>query len=386
MIAFFGVTFSGTQKGNKNQMTSIEEQIKSIQEEIRITPYHKGTEHHIGRLKAKLARLREELGERPARGRKEGFAVKKTGDATCVLIGFPSVGKSTFLNKLTSASSKVASYDFTTLTVIPGMLEYKGAKIQILDIPGLISGAASGKGQGKQILSVARNADLLLLMIEVQKLNQLTTIYNELSSAGIKINQLPPRVILKKNQKGGIKIISSVPLTRILPKTVKEVALGFRLVNAEIKISEDISLEQLVDVLTPNRVYLPALVVVNKIDLVEENELITIRENLKAIRQNLILISAEKEIGLEKLKERMWEKLKLIRVYLKPKGGEPDFEEPLILKEGQTLAYALKKIPPHVSERVKSALLWGLFASYPGQKIGLSHKLFDQDTITIITK
>lgn len=366
-------------------MTTIEEKITQIQQDLRKTPYHKGTEHYIGKLKAKLAKLREELGKKPARGKGVGFAIKKTGDATCVLIGFPSVGKSTLLNKLTAASSRVAPYEFTTLTVIPGMLAYLGAKIQILDIPGLISGAATGKGRGKQILSVARNADLLLLIVEVKKLNQLQTIHNELSQAGIRLNQAPPKIGVKQTQKGGIKVISSIPSARIAPQTIKEVASEFRLANAEIKIQEDVSLNQLIDALAANRVYLPSLVVVNKIDLLEKNELAVAQKSLKVAKKDQVVISAEKEIGLEKLKEKIWGKLKLIRVYLKPKKGEPNFEKPLILKRGQTVDDVLKKLPANLRENFKSALLWGPSASYPGQKVGLNHHLSDQDILTITT-
>ena len=362
-------------------MPSLEEKIKSIQEEIRKTPYHKGTEHHIGRLKARLAQLRQELEKKPARGGR-GFAIKKSGDATCVLVGFPSVGKSTLLNKLTSATSKVAPYEFTTLTVIPGIMDYKGAKIQILDIPGLIEGASRGKGRGKQILSVARIADLLLLLIEATRPNQLQKILQELSQAGVRVNQTPPPVIINKRPKGGIKIISPIP--SIPQKTIKNIAQEFGLVNAEIIIKQPLSLDQIIDAFTPNLAYLPALVVINKIDLLPSHRLPKIDIGINS--QDIIPISAEKEIGLEKLKEKIWKKLKLMRVYLKPKEGEPDFQKPLILKKGETLADALKKLPSKISEGANSALLWGPSASFPGQKIGLSHKLSDTDTITILTK
>ena len=142
-------------------MSSLEEQIKELEDELVKTPYNKATSKHIGRIKAKIARLRDDAVNRAmkAGGGGEGYQVKKSGDATAVLVGFPSTGKSTLLNKLTGTSSAVAAYAFTTLTVVPGALEHKGAKIQLLDIPGLIAGAAMGKGRGKEVIAVVRGAD-----------------------------------------------------------------------------------------------------------------------------------------------------------------------------------------------------------------------------------
>lgn len=101
------------------------------------------TEYHLGLLKAKLAKYRSQLLEPSKKGEKgEGFDVLKSGDARVALIGFPSVGKSTLLSTLTKTESEAANYEFTTLTCIPGVIEYKGANIQLLDLPGIIEGAA----------------------------------------------------------------------------------------------------------------------------------------------------------------------------------------------------------------------------------------------------
>ena len=81
----------------------------------------------------------------------EGFDVMKSGDARVAMIGFPSVGKSTLLSSLTKTESVQAAYEFTTLTCIPGVIEHRGANIQLLDLPGIIEGAAQGKGRGRQV-------------------------------------------------------------------------------------------------------------------------------------------------------------------------------------------------------------------------------------------
>ena len=119
--------------------------------------YISATEYHLGTLKAKLAKYRTELMEPTKKGEKgEGFEVLKSGDARVAMIGFPSVGKSTLLSAITKTESEQASYEFTTLTCIPGVIEYKAANIQLLDLPGIIEGAAQGKGRGRQVIAVAR--------------------------------------------------------------------------------------------------------------------------------------------------------------------------------------------------------------------------------------
>jgi GTPase Era involved in 16S rRNA processing len=95
-----------------------------------------------------------------------GFDVVRSGDARIAMIGFPSVGKSTLLSKCTETESVVAGYEFTTLTCIPGKIDYNGAQIQLLDLPGIIEGASQGKGRGRQVIAVAKTADLILMMLD----------------------------------------------------------------------------------------------------------------------------------------------------------------------------------------------------------------------------
>ena len=120
---------------------------------------------------SKLARLRAQLLEPvpgAGSGGGAGFDVSKSGDARIALVGFPSVGKSTFLSKITKTKSEVAAYSFTTLTAIPGVLEYGGAEIQILDLPGIIEGASEGKGRGRQVISAAKVGRLKQVLVNGQ--------------------------------------------------------------------------------------------------------------------------------------------------------------------------------------------------------------------------
>src|SRR5437899_5109697 len=226
------------------------------------TQKNKHTEHHMGLLKAKLAKLRADV-ERSGGGKGGGqsFEVKKAGAATIVLIGLPSVGKSTILNRLTNAKSKVAAYAFTTLTVVPGIMRLNGADIQILDLPGIMSGASSGKGRGRRVLSVARNADLVLLVLDVFQPGQVQLLKHELHAMGIRIDQKPPDVVVTRASKGGLAPTTSGNLTKITPTTCKGIVEAYGISNGGILVREDVTDEQLIDVLTGNRRYVPSLVV-----------------------------------------------------------------------------------------------------------------------------
>jgi len=366
-------------------MATIEEQILAVEEEIHKTPYNKATQHHIGKLKAKLARLKDEQEKRQARGKGGGpsYAVRKSGNATVGIVGFPSVGKSTLLNAITAATSEVGAYDFTTLEVIPGILEYRGAKIQILDMPGLIRGASKGRGRGREVISVARGCDLVLLMIDVFETN-VPVLAEELYSAGIRLNARPPDVVIKKRTRGGVNLNSTVPLTKVSVETIEAMVREFGHLNADVVIRQDLTQDELVDVLATNRVYIPAFVVLNKIDLVGGEYLREVEKRLTGWR--VVPISAERKEGLDRLKEEVYRSLRFIRVYLKPQGKEADLKEPLIVKEGSTVGEVCDALHRDFRAKYRYGNVWGPSATHPGQRIGLEHVLRDEDILTIVVR
>ncbi len=352
-------------------MSDFTEQIESIEKEIRETPYHKGTEHHIGILRARIARLKDRIisGSAKKGGGGGGYAVKKQGDATIVLIGPPSSGKSTLLNQLTNAESKVAPYAFTTVSVIPGMLKYKDAYIQILDVPGLIEGAQEGKGRGKEVLSVARASDLLVFMTDPQRLDFLKKLVKELENAGIRINKNPPDVKIDKKLGGGLLVHSNIK-QELNRETIKNVAWEFGIKNAEIKMNERLTLERLIDAFSRNRVYLPAIYLINKADTLKKDQ-------SQKIDKRIYLISAEKGDGVEKLKEVIWEKLGFVTVYLVKPEDEVNFDNPIVVKSSYTLKDVGEKMGSEFLEGRTRAKIWGKGSKFAGQEVSLTKKVQD---------
>ena len=364
----------------------IPEKIKAIQDEMAKTQINKATEKHVGLLKAKIAKLKREQEEEVVKksGKKEdGFDVRRSGDATVVFIGLPSVGKSTLLNKMTSANSTIGAFQFTTLTVVPGMMDYRGANIQVLDLPGIIKGASSGKGLGKRILSVARTADLVLLMLDVFQPFHEDVLVNELGNIGIRLNQLPPNITIEKASMGGIAVAQQVKLTKISVDHLKAILHLYGIVSARVVVREDVTSEQLADHIAGNISYSKALTVLNKIDLVDEEFLKDLKTKIKS---EVIEVSANSDINIEGLKEKIYEKLKFIRIYMRPKGGETDFKEPFIAREGDTVEDICNKLHRRLKKEFRYALVWGKSVKFGGQRVGLSHILQDEDVLTIIKR
>ncbi len=360
---------------------SLEEDLQKAREKLSKTPVNKATEKERGRLKAKIANIQEKMEKRQKEtgGGYEGYSVQKKGDATVSLVGYPSVGKSTLLNKLTNADSEVGDYHFTTLDVVPGMMEYKGANIQLVDVPGLIGGAATDKGGGKQVISVIRNSDMVVLMSDPSRLDGFQKMNDELYNSGIRLDVEPPNIKVEKKGKGGIDVRSAVDLTKVDEETVKDVMEQWGYVNASIIIREDCGVERVIDALARNRKYMPSLKVVNKSEKLSEEEKEEIREEFG----DVVFVSAKEKTNMEEFKEKVYEGLNFMRIYMKKPGKDPDREEPLIIEKGSTVGEVCEKVGGELESRFKYARIWGDSAKFDEQKVGEDHVLKDEDVVEI---
>jgi small GTP-binding protein len=368
----------------------IDEDIASIEAEIAKTQYNKATSHHIGKLKSKLSRLREEKEKRAGGGGggQGGYDVKKSGMASVALVGFPSVGKSTLLNKLTGTESEVAAYAFTTLTCIPGMMHHKHADIQVLDLPGLIRGAAGGKGRGREVIAVVRTCDLVLLIADALHPEQIFVIVDELYDANIRLNRKPADIkIYRSRQRGGITVNFTVPQTKGLDEDgVKEMVQEYGIVNADVVIRQDATQDELVDVLAGNRTYIQAMVALNKVDL---QDLDYTKKTIQMFHERgwpVAPIAAKKGLGLDNLKDTMYEELRFIRVFMKPQGGEADMEVPLVIKNGSDVGMVCDALHRDFRGKFRYAIVTGPSAKFDNQIVGIDHKLVDLDVLTLVLR
>ncbi|ODV82641.1 hypothetical protein CANARDRAFT_10374 [[Candida] arabinofermentans NRRL YB-2248] len=370
-------------------MVNILEKIKEIQDEMSKTQKNKATEYHLGLLKGKLAKYRRMLLEPEggsSGGKGQGFEVSKTGDCRICLIGYPSVGKSSFLNKVTKTKSEAAAYEFTTLTSVPGVLEYEGAEIQIVDLPGIIRGASEGKGRGRQVVATAKTADLILMVLDATKSSdQRQHLEKELEAIGIRLNKEKPNLTIRLKKTGGIKLNSMTPPKNIDEKLVSSILKDYKIHNADVMVrDENVTVDDLIDVINEKHVvYMPCLYVYNKIDAVSLEEVDRI-----AREPNTVVMSCEMDLGIKDVIEEIWYRLSLLRMYTKRRGVKPDFSEPMVVRRDSTIEDVCNSIHKDFKEQFKYALVWGSSSKFGNapQKCGLNHKVHDQDVVSIVTK
>jgi len=363
------------------------EKLQLLQEFLSLVPKHKGTEKLRAQVKTKMATLRREAEEKKRRKvgtRGSKFFIEKEGAAQIVILGQTKVGRSSLLSSITNAKVEVSDYPFTTREPVPGMLPFEDLQFQIVEAPPLIKDAAEGKAWGQQTLTLARNSDGLILMVDLSKnsCEQFSFLLDELENARVLVKKPSARVEIERRHMGvGLRIFVIGQLVNCTLKEVEMLLKSYRISNAIVKIYGNATLDDVEDSIFESAVFRPAIIVANKFDVKGAAENFKELERFVGGRFNIIPVSCKTGYGLKKLGMELFRLLEIIRVYTKEPSSREPSPAPFILKKDSTIEELAKHIHTDFYRRFFYAKVWSKRLPFSPQKVGLSFVLDDKDVV-----
>jgi len=368
---------------------SPQEKIRLMREFLSLVPKHKGTSKLVANVKRRIAELERELERSKARrkGGGGGFAIPKEGAGQIVILGPPNVGKSSLLVSTTNAKPEISPLPFTTQKPIPGMLQFEDIQFQLVEAPAIVEGASEGRMGGTQILGLARNADGLIVMVDLSNdpIGQLSMVLSELDKAGILVKKPEGEVeIIRRPYGAGIQIINHGVLVYCTYGDVKDLLASYRITSALVKISGKVSLDDIEASLFSNSVYKPTVIIANKSDLPgAKANIAQLKGYLEEQGLPFLIASCLRNEGLRDLGKIIFNMLGIIRVYTKEPSSKEPSKKPLVVKEGTEVIEVAKRLHTEMYKGFKYARVWGPSAKYPGERVGSNHVLMDGDVVEI---
>ncbi len=368
------------------------EKIEKLQEFLSLVPKHKGTENLRAQVKRKIAILRREIAEskrKKAGVGKPKFFVEKEGDAQIVILGPTNVGRSSLLSLLTNAKAEISNYPYTTKKPTPGMFQYLDLQFQIVEAPALMEGSADGGAWGLQTLTAARNADGLLLMIDLSRdpIEQFSLISRELEKARILTRKPKAKVEIERKYMGaGLKIIILGRLVDCTSKDVEQLLKSYGIHDATAKIQGEATIDDVEDAIFEGTVYRPAIIIANKADIPNATKRIEQLKGLVGEEMKILPVSCKAKSGLEKLGSEIFEMLDIIRVYTKEPNERFPSKKPFTIRKGSTILDLAKRIHSDFYEQFSYAKAWSKRLRFSPQKVGGTFTLEDGDTVEIHMK
>ncbi|MEM2911242.1 MAG: TGS domain-containing protein [Candidatus Bathyarchaeia archaeon] len=368
------------------------EKLQLMQEFLSLVPKHKGTAKLCAQVKKQMAVLRREIEEGKRRKAGKGgpkFFIEKEGAAQIVILGLTNVGKSSLLATTTKARVEVSPAPYTTKEPVPGMLPYEDIQFQLVEAPALIKGAADGRAWGLQTLALARNADGLILMVDLGQnpVEQLSLILEELEKTRILVSKPKARVEIERKFMGaGLRIIVFGKLLGCTFKEVEELLKGYRVTDAVVKIYGEATLDEVEDVIFESTAYKPAIIIANKLDLENADVNLKLLEAYVGNLLPIVAVSCRTGKGVERIGETIFRTLEIIRVYTKEPNVKNFSEKPFILKKGATVYDLAKNIHSDFGEKFAYAKVWAKRLVFSPQKVGTAFPLEDGDIVEIHTK
>lgn len=384
-----------TAKKKWNEVTNAQtkqEKLEKLQEFLSLVPKHKGTARLLVQTKRQIKTLKAEIEEKKRRKAGRGgprFFLEKEGAAQIVILGPTKVGRSSLLTSVTNAKAEVSDYPYATREPVPGMFQYEDIQFQIVEAPALVEGAAEGEACGLQTLGLARNADGLLLMVDLTNdaSKQLAFILSEMEKARILAQKPRARVEIERKHVGaGLRIIVIGRLVNCNLRDVEDLLKGYRILDAVVKIYGEASLDDVEDSIFESTVYRPSIIVANKADTPEAPQRLKELERFVGNQIPIVSISCKTMSRLERLGTEIFKALEIIRVYSKEPSHREHSPKPFILKRGATISDLAKQVHSDFIQRFSYARVWSKRLPFSPQKVGATFMLEDKDIVELHAK
>jgi ribosome-interacting GTPase 1 len=303
------------------------DKIACIEEMLKIVPKHKGTDKLRAGLRKRLSKMKALSQSKKGVSKRESvFRIDKEGAGQVVVLGPANVGKSALVAVLTNATPEVADFPLTTWKPTPGMMPVENIQIQLIDTP-----PVNPDYMEPELLDLFRRPDYILLVVDLQT---------------DPVQQLEDTTALLREH-------------RIVPSHLQN------------HYNEQ-----------HNLTVIPFLVLANKNDDEGTDENYEIFCELLEDDWPSIPVSTITGRNLERLKKTLFEQLKIIRVYSKAPGKDPDLTQPFVLKKGDTIADFAGKVHQDFVDKLKIARVWGNDV-FDGQMVQRDHLLQDGDVVEL---
>jgi len=365
------------------------EKLRLLEEFLSLVPRHKGTAKLCVQVKKQIKDLKKEAEEKKrkkaARSGPKVF-IEKEGAAQIALIGLTKSGKSSLLAALTNAKVEISPSPYTTRHPVPGIMNYQDIQFQLIEAPALMEGSADGRAWGLQTLGIARNADGLIITIDLSQdpVKQLSTIMEEMEKARILVSKPKAQVDIERKFMGaGLRIIVMGRLVNCSFKDIEELLKNYRVSDAFVRISGEATLEEIEDAVFESTVYKPAVIIANKIDLKGADGNLKLLKAYAHNKLQIIAVSSVDRTGFEKLGEALFCTLNVMRIYTKEPGEREYSKKPFILKKGSTIYDLARDIHSDFKENFNFAKVWSKRLAFSPQKVGAAFALQDGDIVGI---
>jgi uncharacterized protein len=368
--------------------------LQKYQDFLAAVPQHKGTMKLRGQVKKKMAVIRKDLDDKKRKGTGKSSGgpkiyVEKEGAAQVALLGMTNVGKSSLLASLTNAKVEVSPVPFTSHEPVPSIMTYKDIRFQIVEAPAMIEGSADGKLWGMATIGSARSADGIILMVDLSEnpITQLNLLLDELEKSRVMLNRPKGRIDIDRRHAGvALRIILVGKLIDCTMKEVEELLRSYRINDAIVKISGQVTLDEVEDAIFESTIYKPALIIANKLDVKGAEATLKRLQAHVAGKLPIIAVSCEQKQGLEQVGEALFKTMDIIRIYTKEPGTKLASANPFTLKKGATLQDLAKNIHGDFLKDFAFARVWAKRLPFSPQKAGLTFVLDDGDIVEIHTK